>query len=137
MNRYHAAFLAGLAFYVFPALAVVFKMQAVWYLPCPEGSCAVAPFVGLAIFTERYLPAFYSFALPAMFFLLLGTSKIADHLKRTLVAFLAVFAVMFAIPNLTWPLGNVYYETLQFYMGQLSIVLMFFTVMLYVRWAKQ
>lgn len=129
MKRPNLYFLLGLGFYAFPAFAVVMKQEAVVTFAQPT---MPLPFTQIAIFTDRYLPAFYLCAIPALAFLFLSFAYLgATPFRQAMLCFFGAFAVFFAIPSLTWPIGDTYYETLQFFMGQLSIILAFLTTALY------
>ena len=75
-------------------------------------------------------------ALPALWFFFLSFSNL-EPFNRALLSFCSTLGIFFAIPSLTWPLGSVYYETLAFYMGQLSLIVMFITVALFLRYDSQ
>lgn len=136
MNRSDFYFLLGLCFYVLPAFAVIFKQENVWAVN-PGDQSIDLPLKAVALFTDRYLPAFYIGAVPAIFFLFLSfNSSTIKPLQKTILSSGTALAVFFVVPSLTWPIGNLYYETLDFYMGQLSLVLMFFVLFLFMLWRK-
>lgn len=69
---------------------------------------------------------------PAIFFTFLSFAYIKTNpLPKTLLYLVATLAVFLAVPDLTWNTGDVYYETLKFYMGQVSLVCEFITVMFF------
>lgn len=137
MNKSKLALVFGLLCYSIPEIAVIFKQENVWIGVCTEaGFCNLSldpiPFSGFALFTDRYLPAFYLFAVPALFLLFYSINELkSSSLDKTVLSSLITLSVFFALPNLMWWNGDVYYETLDFYMGQISLILMFFTILLF------
>lgn len=135
MSRPALYFLLGLAFYAFPAFAVVMKQTVVVTLAEPT---MPLPFTQTAIFTDRYLPAFYLCAIPALAFLFLSFAYLpTTPFKRALLSFFGAYSVFFAIPSLTWPIGNTYYESLSFFMGQVSLILIFLTTVLFFHFGRE
>jgi hypothetical protein len=140
-------FVLALACYAFPAVAVLFKQEAGWILSnvAPHSyifdnhrytyDFAYLPFSQMAMFTDRYLPAFYAMAVPALWLFLSSFNALSLRPPfKTLLQFIAVLVIFFAIPSLTWPIGSTYYETLDFYMGQLSLIGAFFLLFFFMLW---
>jgi hypothetical protein len=132
-------FVIGIVCYVFPAFAVVFKQEAGWVESNVHNPAFdvfnIVPFSHVAAFTDRYLPVFYIMAVPTLWSFLASFNQLdLKPFFKTFLQFLATLCVFFVIPTLTWPIGNTYYETLDFYMGQLSLVGMFFLLFLYMHW---
>ena len=134
MKRADSCFLLGLGFYAFPAFAVAMKQTAVVMFAEPT---MPLPFTEIARFTDRYLPAFYLCAIPSLAFLFLSFAYLnLSPVRLALLSFVGAYAVFFAIPSLTWPIGNTYYETLSFYLGQVSLILIFLTTLLYFQFGR-
>lgn len=135
MKRPDLYFFIGLTFYAFPAFAVVMKQEAVVAFAQPT---MPLPFIDVAMFTDRYLPAFYLCAVPALAFFFLSFAYLGSTpFRQALLCFFGAFAVFFAIPSLTWPVGDTYYESLSFYMGQISLILIFLTSSIYFHFRRE
>ena len=126
-------FALGWGFYAIAELAALMDGIGVWQIIYPQ---AVTPLWILPYETMFAKPFFMMAAVPALGLLFLGINyqpKLTPF-QRSSLSFLATWTMLFAIPDMMFPLGDIYYETLKYYFGLLSLLMAFVTVTLFLVW---
>jgi len=129
------AFIIGWGFYAVAELAALMDGIGVWQILNPT---VPAPLWILPYETMFAKPFFMMATVPATGFLLLALnydSRLGPF-QRALLSFMVVWTMFLAIPDMMFPLGDIYYETLKFYFGLSSLVFAFITLLLYVPWRR-
>lgn len=86
----------------------------------------VVPLGSFAYFTDFAKPFFMMSAVLALgFFCLAFAYWNLNPLRRAALNFVSTWSVILAIPDIIWPLGTPYYEVLKYYLGLLSLMLLF------------
>jgi hypothetical protein len=124
-----AFFIFGWGFYTVAEITPLFDSVGVWAtLP----GAATVPLGWLAYDIMFYKPLLMLAAVPALFFLFLSFSYLRiSRFESVNLYFLTTWSIILAIPDMIWPLGSVYYETLKYYFGVLSLVLAFSVILLF------
>ena len=118
MNRISGVFALGWLFYGIAELAALMDGIGVWVILNPNVSF---PLGFLPYDTMFAKPFFMLAAVPATGLLLWGVQyQPFRSWQKVALSFLVVWTVNLAIPDIMFPLGNIYYETLKFYFGLLS-----------------
>jgi len=124
------AFALGWGFYAVAELAALMDGIGVWQILNPNVSVPL----GLLPYTTMFAkPLFMLATVPAtgLIFLSLSYDTRLSELERGSLTFLVTWTMVLAIPDIMFPLGDVYYETLKYYFGLLSLVLVLPTLLLY------
>ena len=126
------AFIVGWSFFGIAEIAPLFDSASLMPLFFPNDPTTRIPLAAFAYDTDFFKPLFMFSTVPAIWFLFLSFSYLkASRLFVVGLQYLATWTVFLAIPDMIWPLGSIYYETLKYYFGVLSLFMAFLTILLY------
>lgn len=121
----------GWVFYSIAEMTPLFDSVGVW-ITLPNMSPSLVPLGWLAYDSMFDKPLLMLATVPALFFLFLSFSYLRiRRMERVLLDFSVTWTMFLAIPDMVWPLGTIYYETLKYYFGVLSLLLAFVTILSY------
>lgn len=127
-----AYFVLGWTFFGLAEIPPLFDSASIPSLFFPNDPFTVIPLQRFAYDTDFYKPLFMFCTVPALLFLFLAFSYLkGPRLFSVGLPFLATWTIFLAIPDMIWPLGSIYYETLKYYFGVLSLFMAFSTVLAY------